>query len=70
MKLVIDNREPKELKTLIQDKIENIELKNLEIGDIIFLDEHDNIVLIFERKSIKATNKTFGRRNGLKLRPL
>ena len=52
MKLVIDNREPKELKTLIQDKIENIELKNLEIGDIIFLDEKDNIVLIFERKSI------------------
>jgi len=52
MKLVIDNREPKELKTLIQDKIENIELKNLEIGDIIFLDDHDNIVLIFERKSI------------------
>lgn len=52
MKLVIDNREPKELKTLIQDKIENIELKNLEIGDIIFLDEDDNIVLIFERKSI------------------
>ena len=52
MKLVIDNREPKELKTLIQDKIENIELKNLEIGDIIFLDDNDNIVLIFERKSI------------------
>jgi len=52
MKLVIDNREPKELKTLIQDKIENVELKNLEIGDIIFLDENDNIVLIFERKSI------------------
>jgi ERCC4-type nuclease len=52
MKLVIDNREPKELKTLIQDKIENIELKNLEIGDIIFLDDDDNIVLIFERKSI------------------
>jgi len=37
---------------LIQDKIENIELKNLEIGDIIFLDDDDNIVLIFERKSI------------------
>jgi ERCC4-type nuclease len=52
MKLFIDNREPKELKTLIQDKIENVELKNLEIGDIIFLDDHDNIVLIFERKSI------------------
>lgn len=52
MKLVIDNREPKELKTLIQDKIENVELKNLEIGDIIFLDENNNIVLIFERKSI------------------
>lgn len=52
MKLIIDNREPKELKTLIQDKIENIELKNLEIGDIIFLDDDDNIVLIFERKSI------------------
>lgn len=52
MKLVIDNREPKELKTLIQDKIENVELKNLEIGDIIFLDDDDNIVLIFERKSI------------------
>lgn len=52
MKLIIDNREPKELKTLIQDKIENVELKNLEIGDIIFLDDHDNIVLIFERKSI------------------
>lgn len=52
MKIVIDNREPKELKSLIQDKIENIELKNLEIGDIIFLDDDDNIVLIFERKSI------------------
>lgn len=52
MKLVIDNREPKELKTLIQDKIENVELKNLELGDIIFLDENNNIVLIFERKSI------------------
>jgi len=52
MKLVIDNREPKELKTLIQDKIENVELKNLEIGDVIFLDDNDNIVLIFERKSI------------------
>ena len=52
MKLVIDNREPKELKNLIQHKIENVEFKNLDIGDIIFLDNENNIVVIFERKSI------------------
>jgi len=52
MKLLIDNREPKELKSLIQDKIENVEFKNLEIGDIVFLDNNDNTILIFERKSI------------------
>ena len=52
MKIHIDNREPRDLKTLITDKIENVEFKNLDIGDIIFLDDNDNILLIFERKSL------------------
>ena len=29
MKIIIDNREPKELKVLIEEKIKNVEIKNL-----------------------------------------
>lgn len=52
MKVILDNREPQTLKTLIMDKIPSMELRNLEIGDIIILDENDNVKLIFERKCI------------------
>ena len=55
MKIVIDNREPQELKTILKSRFNNleetIEETNLELGDIQFLKD-DKIILIFERKSL------------------
>jgi len=55
MKIVIDNREPQELKTILKSRFNNleetIEERNLELGDIQFLKD-DKIILIFERKSL------------------
>jgi ERCC4-type nuclease len=52
MKLVIDNREPKELITALQSRVDNVSLENLELGDIIIKNDNDQVVLIFERKSL------------------
>lgn len=52
MKIILDNREPKTLKTLISDKIPSMELSNLEIGDICIYDDNNNLILLFERKSL------------------
>lgn len=52
MKIIIDNREPIELKTIIESRCSNVELRNLELGDIIFKDNDDNDIIIFERKSL------------------
>lgn len=53
MILNIDNREPIEIKEKIKSRIENINLKNLEIGDFEIVDEERNQLLIFERKSLE-----------------
>ena len=52
MKLVIDNREPKELITALQSRVDNVSLENLELGDIIIKNDNNQVVLIFERKSL------------------
>ena len=52
MKLVIDNREPKELITALQSRVDNVSLENLELGDIIIKNDNDQVVLLFERKSL------------------
>lgn len=52
MQLIIDNREPKEIITLLQSRVDNVELDNLNIGDYIIKNNNGDIVLIFERKSL------------------
>jgi ERCC4-type nuclease len=52
MQLIIDNREPKEIVTLLQSRIDNVVLDNLNIGDFIIKNNNGDIVLIFERKSL------------------
>lgn len=52
MRLIIDNREPKEIITIIQSRIENISLENLELGDYIIENSDNQPVMIFERKSL------------------
>jgi ERCC4-type nuclease len=52
MKLIIDNREPKELITTLQNRVDTVVLENLELGDIIIKNDSNETVLIFERKSL------------------
>jgi len=52
MQLIIDNREPNELISLLKSRIENVTLGNLNLGDIIFKNDNGDMVLIFERKSL------------------
>jgi ERCC4-type nuclease len=52
MRLIIDNREPKEIITILQSRIETISLENLELGDYIIENSDDKPVMIFERKSL------------------
>ena len=52
MQLIIDNREPKEIIALLQSRVDNVELDNLNIGDFIIKNNDGDIVLIFERKSL------------------
>ena len=56
MKIVIDNREPNDLKAILKSRLNNseeniIEEANLELGDIQFI-KNDKLILIFERKSL------------------
>ena len=51
MTLVIDNRE-KALITKLREKQIDFEIKQLDIGDIQFLNSTGEIALIFERKTI------------------
>jgi len=48
--LIIDNRE-RELIELAKDKIQ-FESKSLDIGDILFTDENNDIMLLIERKTV------------------
>lgn len=59
MKLLIDNREKYILKTLEEIKTQypifasiTYETSNLDLGDIIFTDDEEQYLLIFERKTI------------------
>lgn len=52
MKLLIDNREPKDIISILKSRIENIELDNLDLGDFIIKNDNDEIIMIFERKSL------------------
>ena len=58
MKIVIDNREPPELKKYLETLITdfnniNLEETNLDVGDIhIYKDNDSNPSIIFERKSL------------------
>ena len=52
MKLYIDNREPKDIIDIIKSRYENIKLDNLNIGDFIIKNDKDEIIMIFERKSL------------------
>ena len=51
MTLVIDNRE-KALITKLREKNIEFEIKQLDIGDIQFLNSDGHIKVIFERKTI------------------
>lgn len=52
MRLIVDNREPKEIITMLKSRIENISLENLELGDYIIQNSDNQPVMIFERKSL------------------
>lgn len=52
MKLLVDNREPHEIKDILKERIEDIEYVNLENGDYQIVDDSNNIICIFERKSL------------------
>ena len=52
MRLIVDNREPKEIITILQSRIENISLENLELGDYVIQNSDNQPVMIFERKSL------------------
>lgn len=52
MKLLIDNREPTDIINILKMRIKNVEQTNLDIGDFIIKTDSDEIVMIFERKSL------------------
>ena len=52
MKLYADSREPPGLLKLLNARVNNMETGNLDIGDFIIKDNNENIVMIFERKTI------------------
>jgi len=50
--LIIDNREPKVIIELLKSRYPDTKLENLELGDYILKNQHNEINLIFERKSL------------------
>jgi ERCC4-type nuclease len=52
MRLIVDNREPKEIITILESRIENLSLENLELGDYVIQNNNNEPVMIFERKSL------------------
>jgi ERCC4-type nuclease len=52
MKLLVDNREPKELISILTNRFKNVELGNLELGDFIIKNDADETIMMFERKSL------------------
>jgi len=52
MKLLVDNREPKEMISILKSRLKTVELNNLDLGDFIIKTDTDETVMIFERKSL------------------
>lgn len=52
MQLIIDNREPKEIVSILKSRIENVEQENLDIGDFVIKNKNEEKVMLFERKSL------------------
>jgi ERCC4-type nuclease len=52
MKLLVDNREPKEMINILKSRLNTVELDNLDIGDFIIKTDTDETLMIFERKSL------------------
>lgn len=52
MQLIIDNREPKEIVSILKSRIENVEQENLDIGDFVIKNKNGEKVMLFERKSL------------------
>jgi crossover junction endonuclease MUS81 len=52
MKLVVDNRESYLIKKFLEDSVE-IDVRTLDIGDIIIEDDDGSIILIIERKTVE-----------------
>jgi ERCC4-type nuclease len=52
MKLYVDSREPSGLIDLLKARVNNIIFGNLDLGDFIIKTDEDEIVMIFERKSL------------------
>ena len=52
MKLLVDNREPRDMINILKSRIKNVKQINLDIGDFIIKTDTDEIIMIFERKSL------------------
>jgi ERCC4-type nuclease len=52
MRLIVDNREPKDMILELQNRVAKVSLENLELGDFIIKNKKDETILIFERKSL------------------
>jgi len=52
MKLYADSREPRGLLELLNVRVDNMITGNLDLGDFIIKDDKENIMMIFERKTI------------------
>ncbi len=52
MKLLVDNREPKDIISILKSRINNISTGNLDIGDFVIKTDNDETIMIFERKSL------------------
>ena len=52
MKIEVDAREPKELITMLKSQIDQVEVTNLDIGDVVIKNNNDEIIVIIERKSL------------------
>ena len=52
MRLIVDNREPRDMILELQNRVTNVSLENLELGDFIIKNNKDETILLFERKSL------------------
>lgn len=52
MRLIVDNREPKDMILELQNRVAKVSLENLELGDFIIKNKKDETILMFERKSL------------------